>query len=191
MHGRPSGSTTTWPMYPALPTLPCSNWPPLTTPPPIPVPITTPMKSLTPTAPPHHASAKRQGPWRRCRLIQAAAATPPTRLPAGIRSNWGCTAARTVRVAGSIGPPHPTPHPTRSARCRGDDSQDQPRQRRPHIAGRRRAVDHESGSARNHRQRPPPAWCHRHRRRGSNESRGHDRSLPPLQSAVRRLPFPA
>ena len=89
-----------------------------------------------------------------------------------MRLQLGMYSGETVRVAGSIGPPHPTPHPTSSVGCSSDHSQDQSRQRRPHVARRREQAIADQDLARIRRRPLPPAWCRRRRRRGSNGSRG-------------------
>ena len=170
MHGRPSGSTTTWPMYPALPMRPCSSLPPLTTPPPTPVPITTPMKSLTPTAPPHHASA-RASALASVSTDTGSCTSSCISVSSGNCFHVGMYRGDTVWVDGIDRTAAPDSATHRIGGRRGQHAQDQPGQGRPHVAGRRQQRDREPGSARNRRRRPRRAWCHRRRRRGSNGSR--------------------
>ena len=71
-HARPSGSTITWPMCPALPAAPSSSRPSSTMPPPTPVDTTIAMKSRWPRGRARPSPRPARGPWRRCRRGPAA-----------------------------------------------------------------------------------------------------------------------
>ncbi len=64
---RPSGSTITWPMWPALPSAPSSRRPSSTIPPPTPVDTTMARKSATAPRPRPASPRPAPAPWRRCR----------------------------------------------------------------------------------------------------------------------------
>ena len=129
-HGRPSGSTMTWPMCPALPSAPSRRRPSSTMPPPTPVDTTMAMKSRCPGRRPEPALAQGE----RLGVVVDVDGQARAPRPAGARSgnprHAGDVQRRhRPRRRAVIGPPEPTPQATSSPR---PDLADGLEQRREH-----------------------------------------------------------
>ena len=110
-HGRPSGSTTMWPMWPALPSRPLSRRPLLMMPPPTPVPTTTPTMFVSPRAAPHHVSPSMSA----FASLSTYTGNDVASTSAACNSKFshvGMCSGETVFLAVSIGPPQPAPTAT-------------------------------------------------------------------------------
>ena len=108
-HGRPSGSTITWPMWPALPSAPSSSRPSSTMPPPTPVDTTMAMKLRLARRRAEPALAERRAPWRRCRRTSAGRCARPAARRSGKSRQAGMLSGDTASPPGVIGPPQPDP----------------------------------------------------------------------------------
>ncbi len=106
---RPSGSTHTWPMWPALPDAPSSRRPSSTIPPPTPVETTMAMKSSTPAAAPFHPSARAKALASLSTKVSRPVASA-SRDRNGKSRQAGMFSGETASPPAVIGPPQPTPH---------------------------------------------------------------------------------
>ena len=88
---RPSGSTMTWPMWPALPPAPSSSRPSSTMPPPTPVDTTMARKFALARRPRRPSPRRGRAPWRRCRRRRRQPGRArPAGPAAGSRARPGC-----------------------------------------------------------------------------------------------------
>ena len=173
---RPSGTTTTWPMWPALPSRPLSSLPSSTMPAARPR-STRPWRCNRRTRPPRRPTPRRvPGPWRRCRRRWAGPVKAASRARRGKERHPAMFRGETSSPPGLIGPPHPAPQTTqvvpRAHRSPSTPSTSPARclpQRLGVVRARRRpgwAASPVRGGSRRARRARRPSWCRRCRRRG-------------------------